>query len=175
MGIFKRNDSSQERVEIELEPKLVQKVTQRVEEPSGPDRLQDIQASAVEDLVARQIQFESPELFNLFFSAGGGYEEKIKGEDVGRLENARRLFGHLKNSAPIQVVGYLIPEQSGAVLITVNGVEVDRLINSAAKLARKKIIGPTPVKIQVSIVASKDANYDRPHLQLRKDNKPPKK
>jgi hypothetical protein len=174
MGIFKRNDSSKERVEIELDSKLVKKVTQRVEEPSGPDRLQDIQASAVEDLVARQIKFESPELFNLFFSAGGGYEEKIKGEDVGRLENARSLFGHLKNSAPIQVVGYLIPEQSGAVLITVNGVEIDRLINSAAILARKKITGPTPVKIQVSIVSSKDSIYDRPHLQLRKDNKPPK-
>lgn len=143
-------------------------------EPNQVKRSRDPQAAAKEDLAARDVQFESPELFNLFFSSAGGYSEKIKGEDVGRLENARRLFRHLKNAAPIQVVGYLVPQETGEVLITVDGIEVDRLINSAAKLARKKIDGPTPVKIQVSIVPSKDAEYDRPHLQIRKDNKPPK-
>jgi hypothetical protein len=152
----------------------IDKATQKGGEPNQVKRSRDPQVAAVEDLAARQIQFESPELFNLFFSAGGGYSEKIKGEDVGRLENARRLFRHLKNAAPIQIVGYLVPEQNGEVFITVNGIEVDRLINSAAKLARKKIDRPTPVKIQVSIVPSKDADYDRPHLQLRKDSKPPK-
>ena len=147
---------------------------QKGSEPKQVKRSRDPQVAAKEDLGAREIQFESPELFNLFFSAGGGYSEKIKGEDVGRLENARRLFRHLKNAAPLQIVGYLVPQQTGQVLITVDGIEVDRLIGSAAKLVRKKIDGPTPVKIQVSIVPSKDAEYDRPHLQLRKDSKPPR-
>jgi hypothetical protein len=153
---------------------LFKKATQGTLDPEEARRSRDPQVAAVEELVAREIKFESPELFNLFFSAGGGYGEKIKGEDVDRLKNARRSFGHLKNSAPIQIVGYLVPQENGAVLITVNGLEVDRLIKSAAKLVRKKIDGPTPVKIQVSIVPNRDADYDRPHLQLRKDNKPPR-
>jgi hypothetical protein len=153
---------------------MFKKATQETTAPTGARRSRDPQTAAVEDLVAREIKFESPELFNLFFSAGGGYGEKIKGDDVDRLENARSMFRRLKNSDPLQVVGYLVPQENGAVLITVNGLEVDRLIKSAAKLVRKKIDGPTPVKIQVSIVPNRDADYDRPHLQLRKDNKPPR-
>lgn len=153
--------------------KLLKSATEAVSKVAENTRPKNPQDDAIADLVAREIKFESRELSNLFFSAGGGYGETIKGEDIQRLQNARALFGHLKNSPPAEVVGYLTPHSAGEVTIVVNGTTVDRLTKQSAKLALEKISSPTPVKIEVSVIGNRDPKYDRPHLKLKRDNKPP--
>jgi hypothetical protein len=153
---------------------LVKKATEKVTELTEKSRPVNPQVLAIADLVAREVTLDAKDLNNLFFSAGGGYLETIKGDDIQRLKNARALFGHLKDRPPIQVVGYLTPDSNGGVIISVNGTPVDRLVKVAAKSVRSKISGPTPVKIEVTVIPSRDPKYDRPHLKLKKDNKPPK-
>lgn len=154
--------------------KLLKSATKAVSDAVENSRPKNPQDAAIADLVAREVKFEAKELTNLFFSAGGGYSQTIRGEDINRLRNARALFGHLKNRAPVEVVGYLTPDKNGNVTIVVNGTTVDRLTKSAAKLAVGKISAPTPVKIEVSIIPNRDPKFDRPHLKLKRDNKPPK-
>lgn len=154
--------------------KLLKSVTEAVSNVVENSRPKNPQDDAIADLVAREVKFEARDLSNLFFSAGGGYFETIKGEDIKSLQNARALFGHLKNSAPVDVVGYLTPNSTGNVTIVVNGTTVDRLTKSSAKLVLGKISTPTPVKIEVSIIPNRDPKFDRPHLKLKRDNKPPK-
>jgi hypothetical protein len=145
---------------------LTEKVVERVEnrEPENP------QDKAIEDLEARTMKFEKRELDNTLYSAGGGYFEKVNGEDV---RNARALFGFVKGRDSIMVVGYLHPTPNGEVLIKVNDLTVDRLTKTAAKKVHPKLSEPVPVKISVSIIPSKDPVFDRPHLVLAYDNKPP--
>jgi hypothetical protein len=150
--------------------KLVKKVTERTEKPR-PTKTPDSEIAA---LAAREVAFESQDLSNLFFSAGGGYGETIKGEDIQRLANARAVFGHLKNSPPAQLVGYLTHKPSGEVLVTYNGTPVDRLKPEAAKRVTAKISEPTPVKIEVSIIPNRDPKFDRPHIKLMRGKTPPK-
>lgn len=128
------------------------------------------QEAATRDLTARNLKFNSSELENTLFSAGGGYIEKVKSEDV---TNAIRQFGHLRGKAPAQFVGYLVPNGQ-EVLVTVNGIVVDRLNKSAAKKTLAKISSPTPVKIEVSIVDYRDPSRDRPHIKIMRGNTPPK-
>lgn len=154
--------------------KLLKSATEAVSNVVENTRPKNPQDDAVTDLVAREVKFEQRELYNLFHSAGGGYDETIKGEDIQRLQNARALFGHLKNSPPAEVVGYLTPDPTGTVTIVVNGTTVDRLTKQAAKLVLEKISTPTPVKIEVSIIGNRDPKFDRPHLKLKRDTKPPK-
>lgn len=128
------------------------------------------QEAATRDLVARKIKFDSSELENTLFSAGGGYIEKVKSEDV---TNALRQFGHLRGKESAQVVGYLVPTGT-EVLITVNGIVVDRLNKSAAKKTLAKISSPTPVKIEVCIIDYRDPSRDRPHIKIMRGSTPPK-
>jgi len=153
---------------------LVKKATEKVTELAEKSRPANPQDSAIADLAAREVTLDSQDLDNLFFSAAGGYGETIKGDDIQRLKNARALFGHLKNSPPVQVVGYLTPDSNGGVTITVNGTPVDRLLKDAAKRVSPKLSGPTPVKIEVTVIPNRDPKFDRPHLKLKKDNQPPK-
>ena len=152
----------------------VTKVVEGVSKIVENTRPENPQVAAIADLLAREIKFETGELSNLFFSAGGGYLEKIKGDDIQRLQNARALFGHLKNGPGAQVVGYLHPLPTGEVVVTVNGTQVDRLTKQAAKKTHPQLVAPTPVKISVSIIANRDPKFDRPHMGIAKDNKPPK-
>lgn len=154
--------------------KLLKNATNAVANVVENTRPKNPRDDAVADLVAREINFESRGLDNLFYSAGGGYLETIKGEDIKRLQNARALFGHLKNGPGAQVVGYLHPLPTGEVVVTVNGTPVDRLTKQAAKKTHPQLVAPTPVKISVSIIANRDPKFDRPHMAIAKDNKPPK-
>jgi hypothetical protein len=154
--------------------KLLKKATDKVAEIAENNRPHNPQDDAIADLATREIKFDARDLDNLFFSAGGGYEETIKGDDIQKLQNARALFGHLKGQAPAEVVGYLTPTPAGQVVITVNGTPIDRLTKAAAKKTHPKLSGPTPVKISVSIIPNRDPKFDRPHLVLQGDNKPPK-
>ncbi len=129
------------------------------------------QDQAIRDLAARTVKFEGfEELENTLFSAGGGYGEKVKDED---LRAALYLFGHLKNQGSVQVVGYLVPVGDG-IEIQVNGLTVDRLTKRAVNKVRSKVTGPTPVKIEVSVIEGRKPGDDRPHLKLIKHNTPPK-
>ena len=83
------------------------------------------------------------------------------------------LFGHLKGRPPAQVLGYPAPV-GGGVEVRVNGTVVDRLTKRAARKTLEKITGPTPVKIEVSIIPNLDPKWDRPHLKLMRANTPPK-
>lgn len=128
------------------------------------------QDAAIRDLEARSVKFDASELKNTLYSAGGGYLDKVNGQDV---RNARALFGHLKGKGPVQVVGYLTPVGNG-VEIRVNGLIVDRLKPEAAKKTLAKINAPTPVKIEVSIIPDRDPKWDRPHLVIMRGSTPPK-
>ena len=129
------------------------------------------QDQAIRDLAARTVKFDrSDELVNTLFSAGGGYVENVKDDD---LRAALYLFGHLKNQGSIQVVGYLVPVGEG-IEIQVNGLTVDRLTKSAVKKVSTKVSGPTPVKIEVAVIEGRKPGDDRPHLKLIKHNTPPK-
>lgn len=154
--------------------KLLKSATEAVSNVVENSKPKNPQDDAIADLVARDVKFEAKDLTNLFFSAGGGYGGTIKGEDIKRLQTARALFGHLKNSPPAEVVGYLTPDPTGTVTIVVNGNTVDRLTKQSAKLVLQKISTPTPVKIEVSIIPNRDPKFDRPHLKLKRDTKPPK-
>lgn len=152
--------------------KLVGQAIQVASKVVGDHRPENRQEEAVADLAARKIKLEAKELQNLFFSAGGGYGQKITGEDIQRLKNARAAFGYLKNRPPIHVVGYLVPTRSGGVEIQFKGKGVDRLLDPSAKLLREKTLERVPVKIEVSIIANRDPRYDRPHLKLKRDTNP---
>lgn len=130
------------------------------------------QDQAIRDLVARTVMFEKSDgLVNTMFSTAlGEYVESVKADD---LRAALYLFGHLKNQGSVQVVGYLVPVGDG-IEIQVNGLTVDRLTKSAAKKVGTKVNGPTPIKIEVSVIEGKKPGDDRPILKLIKDNKPPK-
>lgn len=153
----------------------VTKVVEGVSKIVENTRPENPQVAAIEDLLAREIKFETGELSNLFYSAGGGYLETIKGDDIQRLRNARALFGHLKNSPrDVEIVGYLTPDPNGAIIVVVNGTQVDRLTKESVKRVRERITSPIPVKIAVSIIPNRDPAYDRPHLRILKDNRAPK-
>ena len=123
------------------------------------------------DLAARTVKFTGfDELANTIYSAGGGYIEKVKEED---LRAALFMFGHLKDRGGIEIVGYLVPVGDG-IEIQVNGLTVDRLTKRAVKNVRPKVTGPTPVKIAVAIIPGSRGEDDRPHLSLKKENTPPK-
>ena len=129
------------------------------------------QEQAERDLAARTVKFETvDQLENTLYSAGGGYIEKVRDQDY---EAAMYLFGHLKDRGSIEIVGYLVPVGDG-IEIQVNGLTVDRLTKRAVKKVAEKLTGPTPVKIQVSIINGRRPGEDRPHLQLIKHNTPPK-
>lgn len=129
------------------------------------------QEQAERDLAARTIKFETwDEIQNTLFSAGGGYIEKVRDDDY---EAAMYLFGHLKDRGSIEIVGYLVPVGDG-IEIRVNGLTVDRLTKRAVKKVSEKITGPTPVKIEVSVITGRGPGEDRPHLKLIKHNTPPK-
>jgi hypothetical protein len=130
----------------------------------------DKQEDAIAALKARSIKFESSELENTLFSAGGSYLVKVNGEDVA---SARTKFGYLNGKGSKQVVGFLVPSGSD-VIIEVDGIVVDRLTRRAASKVLKKISLPTPIKIEVSIVPNRDPNWDRPHLKLMRGTSPPK-
>ena len=151
--------------------KLLKSATNAVSNVVENSKPKNPQDDAIADLVARDVKFEAKDLTNTLFSAGGGYVDKVNGDDV---RAARALFGHLKNRPPAEVVGYLTPDPTGTVTIVVNGTTVDRLTKQSAKLVLQKISTPTPVKIEVSIIGNRDPKFDRPHLKLKKDNKPPK-
>lgn len=129
------------------------------------------QEQAERDLAARTVKFETvDQLENTLYSAGGGYIEKVRDQDY---EAAMYLFGHLKDQQPIEIVGYLVPVNDG-IEIQVNGLTVDRLTKRAVKKVAEKITGPTPVKITVAVISGRGPKEDRPHLQLSKNNTPPK-
>jgi len=130
------------------------------------------QDQAIRDLAARTVKFEkSDNLVNTMFSTAlGEYIESVKADD---LRAALYLFGHLKNQGSVQVVGYLVPVGDG-IEIQVNGLTVDRLTKSAAKVVATRVIGPTPIKMEVAVIEGKIPGDDRPILKLLKDNIPPK-
>lgn len=121
----------------------------------------------------RTIWFPSRELTTTSSASPGNSEPEINQEHV---DNALRLLGVLsggfgRQRLPYRGVGYLVPESSGNVIVTVLGNPVDQLTQDAARRVLTKISEPTPVKINVLLPRRADPTIDRPVIKVSKSNK----
>lgn len=133
----------------------------------APKPISDSQAKARAELLASPNKFMAADLQNRVYSSGGDYIVKPYPEDLKNATDFAKK--NASEFAAWEGVAYLVPEQDGQVAVQIDGVTIDHLEKSSAKLLQGRIDKPTPVRCTVELIVGRNRTW--PHVQLSKTRK----